>query len=119
MPNLVWLCEQSGGEFLVGSQFMSLKLVHSLLKVVKCLQHCKFFHIEVWSCIILLFVQRDGTYMFNLDSFILKLCHLAQQVGDDGKVEHLRASGLQVLSSMVIWFLLYHVCDMAYIIIYV
>ncbi|AES87954.1 hypothetical protein MtrunA17_Chr4g0019461 [Medicago truncatula] len=48
--------------------------------------------------------QRDGTYMFNLDSFILKLCHLAQQVGDDGKVEHLRASGLQVLSSMV-WFM--------------
>ncbi|WJX49656.1 hypothetical protein P8452_36061 [Trifolium repens] len=48
--------------------------------------------------------QRDGTYMFNLDGFILKLCHLAQQMGDDVKVQHLRAAGLQVLSSMV-WFM--------------
>lgn len=50
----------------------------------------------------LLFVQRDGTYMFNLDGFILKLCNLAQEMGDDAKVQHLRAAGLQVLSSMVI-----------------
>ncbi|CAJ2655191.1 unnamed protein product [Trifolium pratense] len=48
--------------------------------------------------------QRDGTYMFNLDGFILKLCNLAQQLGDDVKVQHLRASGLQVLSAMV-WFM--------------
>jgi hypothetical protein len=107
MPNLVWLCEQSGGGFLVGFQFMSLMLVYSLLHTVKWLQHCKFFHIEVWAGIILLFLQRDGTYMFNLDGFILKLCHLAQQMGDDVKVQHLRAAGLQVLSSMVIWCLLY------------
>ncbi|KAL2606466.1 hypothetical protein AAZV13_09G186300 [Glycine max] len=48
--------------------------------------------------------QRDGTYMFNLDGFILKLCNLAQEMGDDAKVQHLRAAGLQVLSSMV-WFM--------------
>lgn len=53
-------------------------------------------------CTVLLFVQRDGTYMFNLDGFISKLCHLAQEMGDDTKIQHLRASGLQVLSSMVI-----------------
>ncbi|KAE9620179.1 hypothetical protein Lalb_Chr01g0000401 [Lupinus albus] len=48
--------------------------------------------------------QRDGTYMFNLDGFISKLCHLAQEMGDDVKIQHLRAAGLQVLSSMV-WFM--------------
>lgn len=48
--------------------------------------------------------QRDGTYMFNLDGFILKLCNLAQEMGDDAKVQLLRAAGLQVLSSMV-WFM--------------
>lgn len=57
---------------------------------------------------ILLFVQKDGTYMFNLDGFIVKLCNLAQEVGDDDKVQHLRAAGLQVLSSMVIRILLGH-----------
>lgn len=40
--------------------------------------------------------------MFNLDGFISKLCHLAQEMGDDVKIQHLRAAGLQVLSSMVI-----------------
>lgn len=45
--------------------------------------------------------------MFNLDGFILKLCHLAQQMGDDAKIQHLRASGLQVLSAMVIRCLLF------------
>ncbi|CAJ1934197.1 unnamed protein product [Sphenostylis stenocarpa] len=48
--------------------------------------------------------QRDGTYMFNLDAFITKLCSLAQEMGDDVKIQHLRAAGLQVLSSMV-WFM--------------
>jgi len=57
----------------------------------------------------LLFVQKDGTYMFNLDAFIVKLCNLAQEVGDDdAKVQLLRAAGLQVLSSMVIRMLLGH-----------
>lgn len=52
-----------------------------------------------WDILIL---QRDGTYMFNLDGLIPKICLLAQEMGEEGLVLHLRSAGLQALSSMVI-----------------
>ncbi|KAL7097914.1 hypothetical protein ACP275_10G173100 [Erythranthe tilingii] len=48
--------------------------------------------------------QNDGTYMFNLDGFVPKLCQMAQEVGDDERAEQLRVAGLQSLSAMV-WFM--------------
>ncbi|KAL4375497.1 hypothetical protein AHAS_Ahas05G0287700 [Arachis hypogaea] len=48
------------------------------------------------------FGGKNGTYMFNLEDFILKLCQLAQEVGKDERALHLRSIGLQALSYMVL-----------------
>ncbi|GFP92232.1 protein efr3 homolog b [Phtheirospermum japonicum] len=48
--------------------------------------------------------QNDGSYIFNLEGFIPKICQLSQEAGEDERSETIRAAGLQALSAMV-WFM--------------
>ncbi|KAL5169258.1 Protein EFR3 B [Glycine soja] len=77
----------------------------SLLEIIRTLlEQTRTDEIRILGCNALfefLDCQTDGTYMFNLEGFIPKLCQLAQEVGEDERTLRLRSAGLQALSYMV------------------
>ncbi|MCO5561783.1 hypothetical protein L7F22_015407 [Adiantum nelumboides] len=48
--------------------------------------------------------QVDGTYIYQLDALLLKLCFLSKEFGEERRQRQLRAAGLRALSALI-WFM--------------
>lgn len=87
-----------------GCQLLDFGLKYNLwfcLHTLFVFELAGFSLLKIVADFIWLILQRDGSYVFNLEGFIPKVCQLAQEVGEDERARNLRSAGLQALSSMV------------------
>ncbi|XP_059652292.1 protein SEMI-ROLLED LEAF 2 [Cornus florida] len=80
----------------------------NLLNVVnELLNNSKRDAVQMVGCQTLtrfIYSQVDGTYTYNIESLVQKVCILARETGEEHQKRCLRASSLQCLSAMV-WFM--------------
>ncbi|GFS38930.1 uncharacterized protein Acr_00g0060280 [Actinidia rufa] len=80
----------------------------SLLNVVnELLDNPKRDAVKIIGCqtlIRFIYGQVDGTYTYNIENLVHKVCILARETGEEHEKRCLRASSLQCLSAMV-WFM--------------
>lgn len=76
--------------------------VHTSCQFYISFYNIRFFGASKSDNVCYCFFQTEGTYMFNLDGLIPKICPLAHELGEEERTTNLCAAGLQALSSLVV-----------------
>ncbi|XXG53982.1 hypothetical protein AAC387_Pa03g1977 [Persea americana] len=92
---LLCLCKEQMAYFAVSLLNVILELLDNTRKDAIQILGCQTLTSFIYS-------QADGTYTYNIESLVRKVCDLARESGEEKRC--LRASSLQCLSAMV-WFM--------------